>query len=58
MDGRCWTRAIIGQLHAALTDCNKVLGIAPSDAVTYDSRGLTYLKLNQFDLAIKDYGFR
>jgi tetratricopeptide (TPR) repeat protein len=53
-NGRCWARAIIGQLHAALTDCNRALSIRPN-AATYDSRGLTYLKLGQYDLAIEDY---
>jgi tetratricopeptide (TPR) repeat protein len=27
----------------------------PNDAATYDSRGLTYLKMGQFDSAIEDY---
>jgi tetratricopeptide (TPR) repeat protein len=54
-NGRCWAHAIVGQLQAALSDCDKALGITPNDAATYDSRGLTYLKMGQFDLAIKDY---
>jgi len=53
-NGRCWTRAIVGQLQAALTDCNKALDAQP-DAATYDSRGLVYLKLGQYDMAIEDY---
>ena len=27
----------------------------PKDAATFDSRGLVYLKMGQFDLAISDY---
>jgi tetratricopeptide (TPR) repeat protein len=53
-NGRCWARAIIGQLEGALTDCNKALSVQPN-AETYDSRGLTYLKLGEYNLAIKDY---
>ena len=53
-NGRCWARAIIGQLQEALSDCNKALNMEP-DAATYDSRGLVYLKLGQYDLAIEDY---
>jgi len=53
-NGRCWIRAIIGQLQAALADCNKALSVEPN-AATFDSRGLTYLKLGQYDLAINDY---
>ena len=35
--GRCWTRAILGALQAALEDCNRVLQSWPNDAATYDS---------------------
>ena len=34
--GRCWTRAVLGSLQAALEDCNKVLQSWPNDAATYD----------------------
>jgi tetratricopeptide (TPR) repeat protein len=53
-NGRCWARAVIGQLQDALTDCNNALGAQPN-AVTYDSRGLVYLKLGQYHSAIDDY---
>ena len=39
-NGRCWTRAILGALQAALEDCNKALQLRPDSAATYDSRGL------------------
>jgi tetratricopeptide (TPR) repeat protein len=44
-NGRCWSRAIVGELQAALADA----------AAAYDSRGLTQLKLGEWDLAIDDY---
>jgi tetratricopeptide (TPR) repeat protein len=53
--GRCWTRAIIGELQGALADCNEALRIEPNAAATFDSRGLIYLKMSQWDLAIEDY---
>ena len=52
--GRCWTRAILGALQAALEDCNRALQGA-TNAATYDSRGLIYLKMGQLDAAIEDY---
>jgi tetratricopeptide (TPR) repeat protein len=52
--GRCWTRAIVGELQAALADCNEALRLE-SNVATFDSRGLTYLKMGQWDLAINDY---
>ena len=76
LNGRCWTRAILGELPAALADCNKALQNKPNDTTTYDAdevislkmgsresylaatynaRGLTYLKMGQFDSAIDDY---
>src|SRR5262249_28922617 len=41
----CWTRAILGELEAALADCNESLRLRPNDAGTLDSRGLIYLKM-------------
>jgi tetratricopeptide (TPR) repeat protein len=54
-NGRCWTRAIIGELQAALADCNEALRLKPDVAATLDSRGLTYLKMGQWDSALDDY---
>jgi tetratricopeptide (TPR) repeat protein len=54
-NGRCWTRAIVGELQAALADCNEALRLKPDVAATLDSRGLTYLKMGQWDSAIDDY---
>jgi len=53
-NGRCWIRTILGNLPAALTDCNEALRLEPN-AATFDTRGLTYLKLGQWDLAIADF---
>jgi tetratricopeptide (TPR) repeat protein len=41
-------------LQAALSDCNEALRLKP-DSATLDSRGLTYLKMGQWDSAIDDY---
>jgi tetratricopeptide (TPR) repeat protein len=53
--GRCWNRAVVGELQAALADCNNALQLEPNAAAAFDSRGLTYLKMGQFDSAINDY---
>ena len=37
--GRCWTRAILGQLQAALEDCNKALQSELNKAAAYDFAG-------------------
>jgi tetratricopeptide (TPR) repeat protein len=59
LDGRCWLRAIGGQLNDALSDCNRALALKVDDAHkvahTHESRALVYLKLNRFDDAIADY---
>jgi tetratricopeptide (TPR) repeat protein len=52
--GRCWSRAIVGALQAAMEDCNRALQAA-TDAATFDSRGLIYLKMGQLGAAIEDY---
>jgi tetratricopeptide (TPR) repeat protein len=54
-NGRCWARAILGALQAALDDCNKALQSDSSNAAAYDSRGLIHLKMSQFAMAIDDY---
>jgi len=54
-NGRCWTKAIIGELQAALADCNEALRLDPNVGLTLDSRGLIYLKLGLWELAIDDY---
>src|SRR5262249_35831830 len=38
-----------------LADCNEALRLKPDVAATLDSRGLTYLKMGQWDSAIEDY---
>ena len=53
---RCWTRAVIGELQTALADCNEAMRLESNGvAATFDSRGLTYLKMGQWKLAIADY---
>jgi tetratricopeptide (TPR) repeat protein len=52
---RCWTRAIVGELHAALDDCNKALTLSPQLVDALDSRGFVYLKLGEYDRAIAEY---
>jgi len=54
-NGRCWSRAILGELQAALEDCNKALQSGSADAATYDSRGLIYLKTGELGAAVDDY---
>jgi len=53
---RCYARAIAGrELQEALADCNEALRLIPNDTHTFDSRGLAYLRLGEFDKAITDY---
>ena len=42
-------------LEGALADCNHSLTIRANDPFALNSRGFTFLRLNQFDSAIADY---
>ena len=56
LNARCWARAWWGQeLEQALADCNAALKLSPNTAAYLDSRGLVYLRQNQYDKAIADY---
>jgi tetratricopeptide (TPR) repeat protein/predicted aspartyl protease len=56
LHARCWARAWWGQeLQQALADCNAALKLSPNTAAYLDSRGLVYLRQNQYDQAIADY---
>jgi len=46
---RCWTRAVVGELQEAVTDCNESLRLEPNAAATFDSRA------GQWNQAIADY---
>jgi tetratricopeptide (TPR) repeat protein len=52
---RCWTRAVIGELQAALADCSEALRLYPNTAAIFDSRGFAQLKTGLWDAAIVDY---
>ena len=43
------------ELQQAVADCNEAPKLMPNDVHILDSRGLTYLKLSDFDKAITDY---
>ena len=45
----------MGNLEAALSDCNESLRLLPNEPNALDSRALVYLKLKQYDQAIADY---
>jgi tetratricopeptide (TPR) repeat protein len=56
LNSRCWSRALSGQdLQQALNDCNAALRLKPNTAAFLDSRGLVYLRQNDYDKAIADY---
>jgi len=56
LNSRCWSRARSGQdLRQALNDCNAALRLKPNTAAFLDSRGLVYLRQNDYDKAIADY---
>jgi tetratricopeptide (TPR) repeat protein len=44
----------LGQLQAALADCNESLRLRPDNSNTLDSRGFVYLGLGRWDDAIAD----
>jgi Flp pilus assembly protein TadD len=46
---------MMGELKAALQDCNEALQIKPNDPRTLDRRGLAYLRMGQIKDAIADY---
>ena len=46
---------MIGQLQAALSDCNEALRLRPDFANALDSRGFVHLKSGRYDEAIVDY---
>ena len=53
---RCRARAMLGQnLDKALADCNRAVKERPQAVVYLDARGLTYLRLGQYEKALKDY---
>ena len=55
---RCWVRAITGAAQAALIDCNQALNLGPKTAAKFDSRGLAYLKLGQWERSDRRFRFR
>ncbi len=56
MNIRCWTRALAGrELDQALADCNAAVSLTQRAPDVLDSRGLVYLRRNEFARAIADY---
>lgn len=55
-NGLCWARAGTGKnLTAALADCNRALVLAPAAPGILNSRGLVYLRMGQYQTAVRDY---
>ncbi|MEO8560301.1 MAG: hypothetical protein ABI439_14615 [Rhodospirillales bacterium] len=55
LQGRCMSRAVIGQLSQALADCNQALKLKPHDIASLESRGFTYRKMRAFTRSVADY---
>jgi tetratricopeptide (TPR) repeat protein len=56
LNSRCWSRALSGQeLPQAVSDCNAALKMRPHTAQILETRGLVYLRQNNYDKAIADY---
>jgi tetratricopeptide (TPR) repeat protein len=52
----CWMLAIEGKdLSRALNYCNISIGLTAGNGPALDSRGLVYLKMGKYDLALADY---
>jgi tetratricopeptide (TPR) repeat protein len=57
-NGLCWiTITTGGEPGKALEACNTAIKLNPRFANAYDSRGLVYLKLGEYDNALADYDF-
>jgi tetratricopeptide (TPR) repeat protein len=55
-NGLCWAQAGSGrQLDQALTSCNRALAIEPGAPGILNSRGLVYLRMKRFKVAMADY---
>ena len=52
-NSRCDALALAGRLQEALSDCNKALSIRPDYVAAFDSRGVVYLHLSQYQSAIR-----
>jgi hypothetical protein len=55
LQGRCMSRAVVGQLLQALADCDQALKIRPDDIASLEARGFTHRKMRAFDRSIADY---
>jgi len=55
LQSRCWSRAVLGRLTAALEDCNAALAVDPKDPDTLEIRGFTYRKMRDFERSLADY---
>ena len=51
----CYDLAIKGDAAAALPHCEKALELAPNEPAILDSRGYTYLRMQNYQHAIDDY---
>jgi tetratricopeptide (TPR) repeat protein len=53
--GRCYARGLANkELEQAMADCNAAVRASPN-SVTFENRGLIYLRMGQYDKAIADY---
>ena len=52
---RCRSRAIVGEMQSALSDCNTSLHLKSGEAATLDSLGFVYLRMKNADAAIRNY---
>ena len=56
LNARCRSRAMLGrELELARDDCTSALRKGPRSSLVFDSRGLVWLQLGNFDKAISDY---
>jgi tetratricopeptide (TPR) repeat protein len=54
---RCWAQAATGRnLPRAVADCNEALTLAPGTPGPLNGRGLAELRMEKYQLALRDYG--
>ena len=55
LNNRCWALSEVGEIEAALADCNQLMSLVPEADYPYLNRGIVYEKMGDMDAAMDDY---